>query len=48
MVVSCNVRNFTMVWMRRFVYSFIGVTGATGALVMLMGVILVASGVLEW
>ena len=48
MVVSSNVRQFTMVWMRRLVYYFIGVTSATGTLVMLLGAFLIISGVLEW
>jgi hypothetical protein len=48
MVVRSNVRQFTMVWMRRLAYSFIGVTSATGTFVMLLGAFLVASGVLEW
>ena len=48
MVVSSNARQFTMMWMRRLAYYIIGVTGATGALVMLLGAFLVVSGVLEW
>ena len=48
MVVSSNVRNFTMLWMRRLACYFIGVTSATGMFVMLMGGFLIASGVLEW
>ena len=48
MVVSSNVRYFTMMWMRRLAYYFIGVTSATGTFVMLLGVFLVISGVLEW
>ena len=48
MVVSSNVRNFTLMWMRRLVYYFIGVTSVTGTFVMLLGAFLVASGVLEW
>jgi len=48
MVVSSNVRNFTMLWMRRLACYFIGVTSATGTFVMLLGAFLVVSGVLEW
>ena len=48
MVVGSNVRNITMVWMRRLACYFIGVTSATGMLVMMLGGFLVASGVLEW
>lgn len=48
MVVNSNVRQFTMMWMRRLVYSFIGVTSVTGTFAMLLGAFLVVSGVLEW
>ena len=48
MVVSSNVRQSTAIWMRRLAIYFIGVTSATGTLVMLLGAILVVSGVLEW
>ena len=43
-----NVRQVTMVWMRRLVLYFIGVTGATGTLVVILGAFLIVSGVLEW
>ncbi|MBE9554060.1 MAG: hypothetical protein IMF05_11400 [Proteobacteria bacterium] len=48
MVDSSNVRNFTLVWMRRLAYYFIGVTSVTGTFAMLLGAFLVFSGVLEW
>ncbi|MBE9557595.1 MAG: hypothetical protein IMF08_12120 [Proteobacteria bacterium] len=48
MVVNSNVRQFTMVWMRRLAYSIIGVTSVTGTFAMLLGVLLIVSGVLEW
>lgn len=45
----CNtLRTVTAMWMRRIALYFIGVTSATGMLVLVTGAFLVASGVLEW
>lgn len=48
MSVNSNVRQFTMLWMRRLACYFIGVTSATGMLVMILAAFLLVSGVLEW
>ncbi|MDH5410290.1 MAG: hypothetical protein OEY16_02790 [Alphaproteobacteria bacterium] len=48
MLVDYNVRSSAIMWMRRIACYFIGVTGATGTFVMLLGAFLVVSGVLEW
>ena len=48
MVVSSNVRQFTIVWMRRLALYFIGVTSATGTLVMLLGAFFVVFQGAEW
>jgi hypothetical protein len=48
MVESNAVRDTVMIWMRRFAFYFLGATGATGALLLLFGSLLYASGVLEW
>ena len=48
MVEASAIRNTALIWMRRFAFCFLGATGATGALLMLIGALLVASGVLEW
>lgn len=48
MVESNAVRDTVLIWMRRFAFYFIGATGATGALLLLFGSLLYASGVLEW
>lgn len=48
MVVSSNVRYAAIVWMRRLTCYFIGVTSATGTLVMLLAAFLAVSGVLQW
>lgn len=48
MVVSSNVRYLASMWARRLACYFIGITSATGMLVMLLGAFLMVSGVLEW
>ena len=48
MFVSSNARQFSALWMRRFANYFIGVTSASVTVVMLLGAVLVFSGVLEW
>lgn len=48
MVEASAIRNTALIWMRRFAFYFLGAAGATSALVMLLGALLIASGVLEW
>ncbi len=48
MVESNAVRDTVLIWARRFAFYFLSVTGATGALILLFGSLLLASGVLEW
>lgn len=48
MVEASAIRNTALIWMRRFVFYFLGAAGATSALLTLIGALLVASGVLEW
>lgn len=48
MVANSNVRQFTMLWMRRLACYFIGFTSATGMFVMILAAYLMISGVLEW
>ena len=48
MVDSYAVRDTALIWIRRFAFYFLGATGATGALLLLFGSLLYASGVLEW
>ncbi len=48
MFANANIRQFARAWGRRLILYFIGITSATGALVMLLGAFLVISGVLEW
>ncbi|MDH3230036.1 MAG: hypothetical protein OEN55_09615 [Alphaproteobacteria bacterium] len=48
MVESNAVRDTVLILMRRFAFYLLGATGATGALLLLFGSLLYASGVLEW
>jgi hypothetical protein len=48
MVESYAVRDTVLIWMRRFAFYFLSATGATGALLLLFGTLLFASGVLQW
>lgn len=48
MVEANAVRDTVLVWARRCAVYFLGAAGATGMLVLLIGAVLVASGVLEW
>ena len=48
MVESNAVRDTVLILMRRFAFYLLSATGATGALLLLFGTLLYASGVLEW
>lgn len=48
MVESNAVRDTVLIWVRKFAFCFLGATSATGALLLLFGSLLYASGVLEW
>lgn len=48
MVARTEDSDFAMIWMRRVTYYLLGVTGATGTCIMLLGAFLMVSGVLEW
>ncbi len=48
MVEAQACRDIGIVWMRRLAFCFVGVTSATGTLVLALATVLLISGVLQW